>query len=323
MSAYHLVARTRGRVPRMAEPSFASRVWRGLHRAFPDALLALLMLDHVHVISDGNSPDRMRRRMARALAGSARGLGRGVWDPVPRPDLVREPKLARALRYVALNPCRKGFAGDPLEWLWSSYRDVFGATEEPWTGPRRLASRMGWAEYGFAARFHEFVSSDHTVSVDGTPLPLPAVGQSLPNRGLEELVLAVGSALRLSPQAVTRRGVARRMFVALAKNQGWGDPEILARRCEVTPRAARYLLRGCVDVPLATALQCLGDRRLTAILARSPWNLPRRPSPPSPPSERTESARSSSTGKTQGVLIPSSGVSSPWRKFGRRWLGLG
>jgi len=248
MAAYHLVARARGKAPLLDDPALASRVWSGLRRGFSRALMTTLMRDHVHVIGDGDDPDVMRRRMARALAGATWGRGRGLWDPVPPPDLIREPKLARAVRYVALNPCRKGLVGDPLEWLWSSYRDLLGAAMDPWIDGNRLASRLGWDFEGFQARFHRYVSADHTVSRDGTQLPVPAPPEAMPVRGLDSLVLAVASALRCPPDAVRKRGPARSMFLALAVSQGWRDPRVLSEVCGITPRQVRSVLAGSVRI---------------------------------------------------------------------------
>jgi hypothetical protein len=41
-------------------------------------------------------------------------------------------KLARQVRYIVLNPCRDRIVGDPLSWMWSTQRDVMGATVQPW-----------------------------------------------------------------------------------------------------------------------------------------------------------------------------------------------
>lgn len=312
MAAYHLVARIRGKFPLLDEFVFASRVWSGLRRAFPVALSATLMPEHAHVVADGDDPDWMRRRMARALASSARGRGRGVWDPVPEPDLVREPKLARALRYVALNPCRRGLVGDPLVWFWSTFRDMYGATAEPWIDPGRLARRLGWKTDGFVRRFHDYVTADHTVAVDGTPFPRPAVGQLLPCQSLDALVLAVSASLRSHPRILWRRGPARRMFVALAGNQAWRDTKALAACCRITPRAIRYLHEGGNDTPIASALVCLGDGRFTEALTSFPSLLPR--------------SNDTLLSSPRKIVVPRATVpvaSSPWWKIGRRWLGLG
>lgn len=320
MVAYHLVARTRGRIPLLSNFEFAHRVWRGLRRGFSNALAATLMLDHVHLIADGEDPVWMRRRLARALAGSAWGRGRGTWDPVPEPDLIREPKLARAVRYVALNPCRRGLAGDPFEWLWSTYRDLFGAVASPWTGPERIARRLGWGLDGFDQRFHQFVSSDHTVAIDGTPLPSPATTQLLPHQSLDALVLAAGSSLRVVPSGLRSKGTLRKVFVALAKDQGWRDPEVLADCCQITPRAVRYLLRDCGGTPIAPALVCLGDGRLTVAMESmaSRSNLSARSLVSTPNHALSSTARKIATPR-----LPVPAGSSPWWKIGRRWLGLG
>ena len=147
MAIWHLVAHTARRGVDLTEWGLASRLWRVLRRAFPEALGAGLMPDHLHVVDESMGRVEARRALALALSRATYGMGTGVWQAVPEPDEVREPKLARTIRYVALNPCRAKLVGDPLEWMWNTHRDVMGAVAEPWVTGGRLSGRLGPTEW--------------------------------------------------------------------------------------------------------------------------------------------------------------------------------
>ena len=285
MTISHLAACLARRAVDLRDPGLASRIWRGLRRGFPDALAAVLMLDHVHVLDEGMAPAAARRRLAQTLSRATYGLGRGVWDAVPLPDGVHESKLARTIRYVALNPCRKGLVADPLEWVWSTHRDVMGAVADPWVPAERLAMRLGPFRWDSRGEWHRYVSSDFAVAFRGTPAPLSARGAAEatagsctrpplrlaadspcgPTHTLMEIAEAVATALRISPAAVRTRGPARNLFVHLARRQGWRDSSVIAAAGACTRRSVNRLT-GIEPAreALAAAAICLGDARLRA-----------------------------------------------------------
>lgn len=312
MPVYHLVAHPRGYRRLLLDDTFARRTWVGLRRAFPDAIAANLMPDHVHVGEETDDPDEARRRMSRALARAAHRRGRGTWDPVPEPELVREPKLRRFVRYVALNPCRDGLASDPLAWTWSTYRDVMGASADPWGDGRRLARRLGYHPDDFRREFHRYCSSDATVSLTGTSLPLPAPPVENSERSIVEIHMAVAAALRCSPEDLAHRGKPRQLLLALARHQGWTDANLLAELCSITPRAVRKTPLAVSTQELDAALLCLGDDRLL----RAPDSTFR----PLQTLE-TNNPRSSSRGPSEPRWATNDARGSFWRNLKASWLG--
>jgi len=279
MPYFHQVARLRPRTLNLLEPVLAPRVWRSLRRTFPLALLVVLMPTHVHLILEALIADELRREAARALARAVRGLGKHTWEPLPPPELLRDRgQLRKNLRYVALNPCRWGLVGDPLGWLWSTYRDLFGASSDAWIDVGRLAGVLGEAPVGFPERWHRYVSSDRSVAEEGTPPPIPPdelVGLG-PVHGLQDMLDACARALRRPPSSILADPTSRRTFLGLARHRGWNDTEALAR---FTGLSRRTIERGVVwtaDTDLDAALACLAEPRfrIAPVLGRPPRGNP-------------------------------------------------
>src|SRR4051812_11473642 len=110
MSYVHIVARTLRGSASLCGPPAAALVWAALRRTFPDAVACVLMPEHLHLIVRARSPAHARRRLAAALGGLRRhrALADVAWEPVPLPAPIPEAQLPRQIRYVALNPCRRG-----------------------------------------------------------------------------------------------------------------------------------------------------------------------------------------------------------------------
>lgn len=263
VAVYHLVAHLGFGRRDLADPVLAGRVWDGMQRAFPAALAGMVMPDHVHLNDECDEPDEARRELARALSRATYGRGRRLWLPVPPPELVREDKLWRVVRYVALNPCRKGLTDDPAQWIWSTYRDVMGAAALPWVDERRLATRLGVREEGFGRRLHRYVAMDDRVCEEARAGFAPAPVTTSPTRSLDEIARAAAASLRCSPAEIQRRGLPRQAFLALARSQGWSDSAVLADACGVTPRAIRTPGTKVDERVLRAGLMCLGSRRWT------------------------------------------------------------
>ena len=233
-----------------ADPAFCRRVWAALRKNWPRPLAACLMGNHLHLLVAGD-PDDERRRLATVL-GQMHG---------PRFRCVGSAsegrlKLRRDVRYVVLNPCRAQLAKDPLEWLWSTHRDLVGATLEDWVDREAvLALERGWDPLESA---HRYISGDPYVAVESTPLPLPAEPAAVSRWPLQALINAATAAGRGHP--VTERGASRTMLFQLARDHGWTGASNLARltRCE---RSAVYRAWKAEDIA-APARLCLGDARL-------------------------------------------------------------
>ncbi|MCP4868802.1 MAG: hypothetical protein GY898_08790 [Proteobacteria bacterium] len=225
------------------------------------------MPGHLHLVVP--SAPRLEERLRRTLAWHTRKFGPvdrfRLWEPIPLAAPIADRlKLARQVRYVVLNPCRAGLADDPLDWVWSTYRDVIGATVEPWVDADRLARVLGRSGPGFVRQHHHYVSTDPSVAVGGTPPPEPARADWLASLG--DVAEAVGSALRIPAAEVGVSAVGRRLFVHLATRHGWADRKHLADALGITNGSVWRLLQSEPEAQaMAAAALCLGDRRLRSV----------------------------------------------------------
>jgi hypothetical protein len=266
----HYVARARRGLAPLFIDETARWLWERLRAEFPEALAALLMPDHIHLIA---KLSRGRRRTLAAILGAlARYFDLGqVWERVPEPQpLPSIDKLRRSVRYDLLNPCRPWkFGGnsirlvrDPLSWPWSTLRDVIGAAVDPWTPCERLEAALDWRSPDFARSFQAYVSSDPTVHVKGTAFPVAASSRAVPIEPLARIGHAVISATRQPTDALKRSGPTRTLFVGLAYHQGWSRPELVAGACGAHRNTVTRLAHSCSESMLSPAALCLGDARL-------------------------------------------------------------
>lgn len=263
-------------MPPLDDAEVGAWLWSHLRAAFPGAIAAVLMPDHPHLVLASAAPEREHSRLARLLGQLGRRTGvRGQASEVPPAEPIRGgPALARHVRYVALNPCRRGLVTCPLAWPWSTHRDVIGATVDPWVTASRLAAALGGAWQGFASRHHAYVSADPHAHVAGTPMPTPAAPTLMPAVGLRSIAEASAAALRVSGMSLRRSGGARALFVALAIDQGWTHVGRLAEVCGCSRRTIHRCAAAVDPAALHAARLCLGDARLrcgaTAPAARAP-----------------------------------------------------
>lgn len=257
----HLTARCRTFV--FDDASIAWGAWKLLRKLFPDAIAVCLMGNHVHVLIWTDDPVATVRRFHQFQATITRRTGerQGFWEPTPPTAVGEGQKLATVVRYIELNPCRARAATDPLEWMWSTFRDVSGATADPWVTDDQLADALGEPRQGFRERHHRFVTNDVSVQIGGTPVPRPAVRTEMARHPLERLARAACSATRTSAAAIRRPGPARELFVHLALHHGWWIPDLLAKACRAH-RSTIHRIACTEPVGLATAELCLGDERL-------------------------------------------------------------
>ncbi len=282
----HLTAKLRHRIVDLADDSHGRWLWEHLRRAFPGALAAVLMPNHVHLVIDGDAggdadgdgardPIDALRRVLASFA-SVHGLGRRIWEPIPVPEPVYSTAiLRRKIRYVLLNPCRGSWrlCADPLEWQWSTHRDVMGAVFEPWISAARLADVVSPRSHDylepeerldeFRRWFHRYVTVPLTVHGEGTAPPSAAPSRGSPDVPLAWIAQAALVATRSPPEAIARRGIARRAFVLLGHQQGWRKSAHLADYCGLGRHAVRLVLARPEPALLQAAALCLGDSRLT------------------------------------------------------------
>ena len=219
----HLTARAVHGFP-LSDPRIARSLWSALRRSFPDTLACCLMGNHLHLLCPGEA-DRVVRALRRVLAARP-----GVWlVSAPKALPPTRDKIRRELRYILLNPCRAALTDDPLAWSWSTHRDVLGVVLDPWVPAERLA----WL--GSPAELHAYVSADPSVSVQGTPPPrFEGDGWPVPLGWVAEAAL---SSTRSPVSTLRRRSLARRVFLQLARVEGWDRPRELAPLCGIDRRS--------------------------------------------------------------------------------------
>lgn len=229
--------------------------------AFPDADAFCLMPDHIHVIV---ASDEAGGRLHRVMRGFARWRNTRrretgvVWAPAPPPEAVRDGHhLRRTIRYVHLNPCRKELVADPLEWPWSTHRDMVGMAIRPVVPRTREPSR-----------FHAFVSGDPSVAVEGTPLPEESWGTAR----WETVRDGVASAGRLTREDLASRGVARTLAVQAAWLLQVRDVEAIGTDLGLSPSsvwriAATTPTRASLarEPALRACLRAIGDSRFSPL----------------------------------------------------------
>ncbi len=274
MKYHHWSVLRRPGLPSLAEAPFAPWLWASLRRVFPDAIAACLMPDHFHVLAPPSA--RSDIALARAVGRFAAVFEVGsAFRPLEAPSLVAPQKLATVVRYVALNPCRPTrrhgpLCADPLEWAWSTYRDVIGAIIDPWVDARRLANVLDDRRPDFVARLHGYVTRDSAVDVAGTPQAAAESTGPIARVPLARVIDAVAAATRRDPESACRACNARRLFVHTAHRYGWRDRTELATALECSTRTISRCTHDPVD---ETALQavalCLGDERLRRFTSKS------------------------------------------------------
>ncbi len=245
----------------------ARHAWRVLRAAFPGALAACLMGNHIHLLIWSDDPETDRVRLSGVASGIARfaGVRGAVWKPAKPPEpIVGAIKLAQQVRYIVLNPCRAEIVADPLFWPWSTHRDVVGAIADPWISAGRLAQHLGKAAEGFAVAHRRFVSDDSFARIGGTPFPESAPKRVISTMPLAVVAAAACSATRTHPKNLRVRGVTRRLFVQLAAEQGWAAPRLVAPVCGAAANTIWRLQQDPDIGALRAGRLCLGDARLRA-----------------------------------------------------------
>ncbi len=261
---YHFVARTYRNATPFNDPKKAYWAWRILKAAFPDALAVTLMPNHIHLVLKSDSPKQDRTKLAHILGRFTFVFDEKTpfWQPVPEPHpIVSQEKLRRDIRYVLLNPCRAKLCNDPLAWKWSTYRGSIGAAMNPWVSPKRLLQALG----GTSIQNHRYLSSDPSVSVQGTSLPTAVLPSKTPQKNLQDIAAAVFSAAEEphDPQLFQiKKSVVRVLFVRLAYHQGWQDAATLAQFMQISYSTTWKLVQREKNKDCSAAALCLGDERL-------------------------------------------------------------
>ena len=271
-----LVARTLSAMPELACTEPGMWLWRRMRAAFPEVLAAVLMPDRVELVCSSIAPEVDRVRLARMLGQLARIFRvRGLASEVDAPVIVEGTRaLAYTIRDLLRAPCRAGLVACPLAWPWTTHRDVMGASVEPWITAEDVARALLDVTPDFRGRLHDWVSREDA-ELGGTPLPRVVEPRSVPVIPLGWVADAVAAALRAWPADIRRRGVARVLFVAIAREQGWDDVAKLAELCACERHAITRSTTAATPAALHAVRLCVGDERLL----RAPPSITSRSSP--------------------------------------------
>lgn len=236
----------------------AAALWEALGARVPGVVALCLMPDHLHLLTQ-----RPRRReLGRALQAYSqwrnrrRGESGPCFEPAPPPDSVEGVlKERRNVRYIHLNPCRKGLASDPLEWPFSTHRDAVGLALSPVV--RGRADPAG---------FHAYVSGDPSVDVQGSELPLVGAdwGAAEPRVGD---VLAAVSALSRRPLAEVRaRGRLRTLAIGVCRTLTSAGSAAIAAELGVHRTSVGRVLLGAWRRESQVVQRVLADGRFPPLL---------------------------------------------------------
>ena len=264
MPVVHLTARMRRPHALFWEHDHASWFWERVREAYPGVLGLCLMPNHPHLLADVVDPGAARDGFARTCGHLQRRVGlHDLWESVPGAEVIAgRQKLMRSLRYLALNPPRARLCDCPLEWLWSTHRDLVGAAAQPLVRPEVVARLTGIRRARSAEWLHAYCSSDPAVRVEGTGFPTAALRQALPSFALEAVAAAAAVASRSGRADIARRGLPRTLFVQLSRHQGWTDAALVGRACGVAPNGIRKAWRQPPHPGLPAATKCLADHHL-------------------------------------------------------------
>lgn len=251
----HFVAHTRhGWRGVLAQPH-ASWLWNRLRARFPDAVAAVLMPDHLHILMRelASTLDALRR----TLQHHSRKFG-VRWDLGPvQPCHTREIGR-RAAGYIVLNPPRAGLVDDPLRWRWSTLRDAIGATAEPWGDASTLRRHLGWS----GDRLWRRAARDESCAIAARE-PLQELGTGGLAVGIDVIAAACAQAWRRPVTDLRQTGSpVRPTFVALAGELGVRSAEPLALACGTSVRAIHQLRKRATPDAVAAARRCVADPRL-------------------------------------------------------------
>ncbi len=240
----------------------ARSAWFRVKSVFPELISAILMPNHLHLVLPKES-QQVTFRLAGWMGGITRKTEqKHLWQKIPEPREVYDSvHLKRLIRYVALNPCRKDLTPDPIQWYWSTYREVLGASSDSGDLNLRTALAFGEKEKNFATRFYDYVSADESVKIR-KQMPVAERVPKFAVQLIESIRLAATAALRVNPLEVQKPGEARNLFVHLARRHGWRQTQVCAKICQASERTIQRIAVSQPPSSFFSAELCLGDPRL-------------------------------------------------------------
>jgi REP element-mobilizing transposase RayT len=217
IKTWHLVARTNFGLTPLTDRTACVDLWKRLHKNFPHVLACVLMPNHLHFIIEAGDPSKAKQRLAIALRSWSRRFypKKSVWMKVPDPSPIpNDQQLMRQIRYIHLNPCRKGLTRDPFEWEWSTHLDASGCIKTPWLDKKRLCQTFKTSEKILGTKMHQYISGDPSVSVSGTAFVSDYKADDLVRTDAKSLLWA--SAVVLRTDINLKRGPVRELAIKTA-----------------------------------------------------------------------------------------------------------
>jgi hypothetical protein len=182
MPVVQLHARARSSHRPLQDFADAASLWARLRAAVAEPLACVVLPAEVLLVAAVSDPPALRAQLCRMLSEPARGPTRARWRDVPAPTPLSDATAIEAtIRSIVLRPCKTGLCDDPMDWVWSTHRDVMGAVADPWITAEQLADALGRHRRSFAREHHRFVTSSrrkrpHVVTRPWTPLDHPGPG---------------------------------------------------------------------------------------------------------------------------------------------------
>ncbi|OFZ21003.1 MAG: hypothetical protein A2X94_06620 [Bdellovibrionales bacterium GWB1_55_8] len=218
------------------------------------------MPNHLHILLFVDHPARARWDLGVELrAWTQRFQPKlNIWSAIPEPRKVPDfHHLKRQIRYVHLNPCRAGLAADPLQWEWSTHRDIAGCAIDVWPDLPMLAKTYGAPLPQLGRVMHQHISSDPSVATTGTPMiRTPRNGEPI-SADMTFILLACAVARR--EPMILQRGKLRDLTVQTAHQLGL-NPE--PAKLRISKKSWNRAVQRCPDqTAIKTVLRILADPR--------------------------------------------------------------
>jgi hypothetical protein len=162
--------------------------------------------------------------------------------------------LARALRYVFLNPVRARIVDDPWTWPWSTLRDLVAAVHPIWTDARTISRRTRIPGRELVTRLTTTADARYEIPHASEQLAMSLLGARS----------ATAAALRVPFDETITDRAARRLVVQLLYASGTPHATTLATELGCTRRTIHNLLQQ-PHPALSAALLCISDPRLSRL----------------------------------------------------------
>lgn len=241
-------------------------IWHRLRRMFPNAIACVLMRDHIHVVVPGPHP-RLPPSLGRALGQFQRLFfcGRPIWRSIESTEATATRIVGRLLIYVWLNPCGTHGLPNPLLAEFSTYRNLFGASSDPWCSASHLARVLKLSPQRMLGGLPRRLARD--LRCRATEAELRPRTDSPEVAGPTQLRRAILAAARADHGTVASTRALRIVAVQLHREvAGRIDPKVVGALGVKTSTAYRHA--AAPPSPLLPAARvCLADPRLTWELA--------------------------------------------------------